>query len=54
MKTITLTEEQAKLVLQTIDISIKAGGTQTAAIILPLAIDIERQLRDTSLSQNNE
>jgi hypothetical protein len=51
MKNITLTEEQAKLVLQAIDVSIKAGGTQTAAIILPLAYEIEKQLQSDSIKE---
>jgi hypothetical protein len=54
MKNITLTEEQAKLILQTIDISIKSGGTQAAAILLPIVYTIEKQLQSAEISQNQE
>jgi hypothetical protein len=43
-KTVTLTEEQAKLVMQCLDLACKAGGLNAAAQILPVAADIERQL----------
>lgn len=53
MKTINLSEEQAKLILQTIDVAIKVGGTQTAAAVLPLVYEIEKQLQgNISTSQN--
>lgn len=44
MKTVTLTAEQAQLVLQCLDIATKAGGLQTAVQVLPIAQEIERQL----------
>jgi predicted aconitase len=44
MKTVTLTEEQAKLVMQCLDIAVKAGGLNAAAQILPVATAIEGQL----------
>ena len=43
-KTVTLTEEQAKLVMQCLDLACKHGGLNVAAAILPIATAIERQL----------
>ena len=43
-KTITLTEDQAKLVMQCLDLATKHGGLNAAAVILPVAQAIERQL----------
>ena len=43
-KTVTLSEEQAKLVMQCLDLAVKTGGLNAAAQILPVASDIERQL----------
>ena len=43
-KTVTLTEEQAKLVMQCLDLAVKTGGLNAAAQILPLAGAIEQQL----------
>ena len=45
-KQVTLTEEQAKLVMQCLDIAVKAGGLNAAAQILPLATSIEKQLTE--------
>jgi len=47
-KTVTLTEEQAKLVMQCLDIACKQGGLNAAAAILPLATSIEKQLTAVS------
>jgi hypothetical protein len=44
MKTVTLTEEQARLVMQCLDLACKQGGLNAAAQILPVATSIERQL----------
>jgi hypothetical protein len=44
MKTVTLTEEQAKLVMQCLDLACKQGGLNAAAAILPVAQAIEVQL----------
>ena len=44
MKIVTLTEEQAKLVMQCLDLAVKAGGLNAAAQILPVAGAIEQQL----------
>jgi hypothetical protein len=46
MRTVTLTEEQAKLVMQCLDIAVKAGGLNAAAAILPVARAIEGQLTE--------
>jgi hypothetical protein len=43
-KQVTLTEEQAKLVMQCLDLATKHGGLNAAAAILPVATAIERQL----------
>ena len=44
MKAVTLTAEQAKLVMQCLDHAVKAGGLNAAAQILPVASAIEQQL----------
>jgi len=44
MKTVTISEEQAKLVMQCLDLAVKSGGLNAAAAILPIARDIEQQL----------
>lgn len=41
---INLTEDQAKLVMQALDVATKAGGLQTASTLLPVAVDIQKQL----------
>jgi hypothetical protein len=46
MKTVTLTEEQAKLVMQCLDLATKHGGLNAAAAILPVAAAIEGQLTE--------
>jgi hypothetical protein len=43
-KTVTLSEEQAKLVMQCLDLACKQGGLNAAAAILPVATAIEQQL----------
>jgi hypothetical protein len=43
-KAVTLTEEQAKLVMQCLDLACKHGGLNAAAAILPVAQAIEGQL----------
>lgn len=43
-KQVTLSEEQAKLVMQCLDLATKQGGLNAAAIIMPVAQEIERQL----------
>ena len=48
MKTVTLSEEHAKLVMQCLDLAVKAGGLNAAAQILPVAGAIEQQLTQAS------
>jgi hypothetical protein len=44
MSNVTLTPDQAKLVMQCLDLAVKTGGLNAAAQILPLATSIEQQL----------
>lgn len=44
MNTVILTEDEAKLVMQCLDIATKHGGLNAAAVILPVAASIETQL----------
>ena len=51
-KQVTLTEEQAKIVMQCLDLACKHGGLNVAAAILPVAQVIERQLtKENAASQ---
>ena len=43
MNTVTLTADQARLVMQCLDLAVKTGGLNAAAQILPLATSIEKQ-----------
>ena len=54
-KTVTLSEEQAKLVMQCLDIATKQGGLNAAAVIMPVAQAIQQQLtpEPESESANN-
>jgi hypothetical protein len=54
MKTVTLTAEQAKVVMPCLDIATKAGGLNAAAGILPVAMSIEKQLTATEEPQLQE
>lgn len=45
-KTITLTEAQAKVVQQSLDAAIRAGGANAAVVILPIMQEIETQMAD--------
>jgi hypothetical protein len=47
-KTITITEDEAKLVMQCLDLATKHGGLNAAAAILPVAKSIESQLVETA------
>ena len=47
-KQVTLTEEQAKLVMQCLDLAVNTGGLNAAAQILPVAAAIEQQLTQAS------
>lgn len=44
MKTVTLTEDQARAAMQLLDLAVKAGGLNAAAMALPIAQSIEQQL----------
>jgi hypothetical protein len=44
MNTVALTSDQAKLVMQCLDLAVKTGGLNAAAQILPVAGAIEQQL----------
>jgi hypothetical protein len=50
MKTVTLTQEQARLVMQCLDLATKQGGLNAAAVILPVAQAIESQLTTEAAS----
>jgi hypothetical protein len=41
---VTLTSDQAKIVMQCLDLAVKTGGLNAAAQILPVATNIESQL----------
>jgi len=43
-KTVALTEAEARIVMQALDIATKAGGLNAAAQLLPVATSIEQQL----------
>lgn len=47
-KQVTISEEQAKLVMQCLDLATKHGGLNAAAVIMPVAQEIERQLHPSS------
>lgn len=44
IKTVTLTEAEAKIVMQALDATVRQGGLNAAATILPIAQKIESQL----------
>jgi hypothetical protein len=46
-KQVTLTEAEARIVMQALDIATKAGGLNAASQLLPVAVSIEKQLTDT-------
>jgi hypothetical protein len=46
MSNVTLTPDQAKIVMQCLDLAVKTGGLNAAAQILPLATGIEKQLTE--------
>jgi hypothetical protein len=43
-KTVTLTEAEAKIVMQCLDLACKQGGLNAASQLLPIATSIEKQL----------
>lgn len=44
MKKIILNEEQAKLIMQSLDVAVRQGGLNSALQLLPIATEIEKQL----------
>lgn len=44
MNNVTITEDQAKIVLQALDITVRQSGLNAAAQVLPIAAVIEQQL----------
>lgn len=42
---IKITEEQAKIVMQSLDQAIRSGGANTAVVVLPVMQVIEEQLK---------
>jgi hypothetical protein len=50
MRIITLTKEQATVVLEAFEIANKAGGLNNARILLPVYDDIVRQLQEKEVS----
>ena len=54
MSNITLTSEQARIVMQALDIATKAGGLNAASQLLPVAVSIEKQLTATEEPQLQE
>ena len=49
-KQVTLTEAEAKVVMQCLDLAVKTGGLNAAAQILPVATNIEKQLTEAEPS----
>ncbi len=49
-KQVTLTEAEAKIVMQCLDLATKHGGLNAAAQILPVATNIEKQLTESEPS----
>lgn len=45
-KQVTLSEEQAKVVQQSLDAAIRSGGANAAVVILPIMQEIEQQMAD--------
>jgi hypothetical protein len=45
-KQVTLTEAEARIVMQALDIATKAGGLNAASQLLPVAVSIEKQLTE--------
>ena len=45
MKTINLTEDEAKKLVNLLDVSVKAGGLQAASVALPIVLKIQNQIK---------
>lgn len=44
MKSVMLDENQAKIVMQALDVAVRQGGLNASALLLPVAQEIEKQL----------
>jgi hypothetical protein len=53
MNNVTLTADQAKVVMQCLDLAVKTGGLNAAAQILPIATAIEQQLTERRAETGN-
>jgi hypothetical protein len=53
-KQVTLTEDQARLVVQALDIATKAGGLNAASQLLPVAVSIEKQLTESGAEAGSQ
>jgi hypothetical protein len=53
-KQVTLTEAEAKVVMQCLDLAVKTGGLNAAAQILPIAAAIDQQLTQQLTQQPTE
>lgn len=42
---LNLTNEQLDIVMQSLDIAIKAGGLNAAPAVLPVAVEIQKQVK---------
>lgn len=51
-KSITLTEEQAKSVMQALDSAVRTGGLNSAVVLLPIATSIQSQLTPETIENN--
>lgn len=51
-KSVTLTENEARLVMQAIDASVRSGGLNSAVVLLPIASSIESQLTTDTVTNN--
>lgn len=43
-RTVTLSEQSARAIMQLMDLAVKAGGLNVAAVAMPIAQDIQAQL----------
>jgi hypothetical protein len=42
---LNLTNEQLEVVMQSLDIAVKTGGLNAAPVVLPVAIEIQKQVK---------
>jgi phage baseplate assembly protein gpV len=53
-KQVTLTEAEARIVMQALDIATKAGGLNAASQLLPVAVSIEKQLTESGAEAGSQ